>query len=204
MNDEQTNLSPKEEKSDAGFLGAMFDYIEIFAVSIIAVLVIFSFCFRLCDVDGNSMNNTLQNGETLVTYNLFYEPQQGDIVVFHLVNDNYQRTIVKRMIADEGQEVLIDLTSKEVYVDGQLLNEEYVYLEGDTYNRFSYFDQSRISKDERNHVIFRTTVPAGKIFVMGDNRNHSTDSRSTGIGFIDKDCILGKAILRLSPLTLFH
>ncbi len=192
-----------EEKPKGGFAGALLDYVEILAFSVIAVLLIFSFFFRLCRVDGRSMQNTLQDGEMLITSDLFYEPEAGDIVIFHLVNSSYQEPLVKRVIATEGQTILIDLTAKEVYVDGELTDDSFVYLDSDEYRRHGYFDNARIYEDERGHLVFRDTVPAGKLFVMGDNRNHSTDSRVKGVGFIDKDCILGKALFRVSPFTVF-
>lgn len=183
---------------------ALLDYVEIIAFSIIAVLLLFSFCARLCKVDGGSMKNTLQNEELLVTSNLFYEPKQGDVVVFHLVNDSYKQPLVKRVIATGGQVVLIDLDTKSVFVDGILLDEPYVYLDGGIYNPNGYFHYEKLSRDENGHLVFKEIVPEGMLFVMGDNRNHSSDSRSKGVGLIDEDCIMGKAILRLKPFTRFE
>ncbi len=202
--EESPTPAPEAPKTanKSGFLGELFDYIEIFALSLTVVLFVFTFALRLCRVDGSSMNNTLLNGEQLITTS-FVKPKQGDIVVFHLVNGNYSQPLVKRMIADEGQRVRIDLTAKEVYVDGVLLNEPYVYLDNDAYTRFGYFNDDYIYTTADGHIIFEATVPKGHIFAMGDNRNHSSDSRSRGVGFINKDCLLGKAILRLAPFTVF-
>lgn len=200
-------IKPEEppKKSDVGFsiLASLFDYFEIFAFSILAVLLLFTFCFRLCRVDGRSMNNTLYHEEMLITTNLFYEPQQGDIVVFHLCNDYYNQPLVKRVIAKEGQQVKIDLTAKEVYVDGILLEESYIYLDQGTYNPHGYFAADKLDTDKNGHRVFTATVPEGHLFVMGDNRNHSTDSRSNMVSFVDEDAILGKALFRISPFTVF-
>ena len=202
--------APEEKKKQRkdGLLNALkslFDYVEILGVAILAVLLIFTFCFRLCKVDGNSMNNTLGHGELLITTNIFYEPQHGDIIVFHLSNDYYEQPLVKRVIAKEGQRVEIDFVSGEVKVDGTTLYEEYIYLDGGEYDIRAEFDHQYLLKDEEGRVIgFDATVPEGHVFAMGDNRNHSTDSRAVSVGFVDEDCILGKALVRLSPFTIFN
>ena len=208
MNNEPiTNQEPQgdaPQKSGMRFLKAIFDYVEIFALSVLAVLIVFTFCFRICRVDGSSMNNTLVHEEKLVTTNLFYSPKQGDIIVFHLSNDHYTKPLVKRVIALGGQEIRINFTEGKVYVDGELLDEDYVYVRGGEYSVRSEFQKEYIRKESDGSVWFIATVPEGKVFAMGDNRNGSTDSRSYLVGFVDEDCILGKAILRLSPFTVFN
>lgn len=195
----------KKEPKNKGFafLASLIEYFEPLAIALGIALLVFAFCFRHCVVDGNSMNKTLIDKEVLITTNFMWEPEQGDIIVFHLVNDRYEQPLVKRMIADEGQDVLIDLTAKELYVDGKLIKEDYIYLDSGVYERIGYFDNTYLSKDQQGHYIFSVTVPEGHIFVMGDNRNHSTDSRSSFVSFVDKDCVLGKAIIRLNPFTVF-
>lgn len=203
---ETTDIKETAEKTSpnkGGVAAGLFDYFEIIVFSIIAVLLLFTFCVRLCKVDGGSMKNTLQDEELLLTTNLFYEPKQGDVVVFHLVNNSYKMPLVKRVIATEGQTVLIDLDTGKVFVDGVLLDEPYVFLDGGYYTPNGYFNPDKLSRDEKGHLVFKETVPEGMLFVMGDNRNHSSDSRSRGVGLIDKDCIMGKAILRLKPFTRF-
>lgn len=185
-------------------LAGLLDYFEIFIFAILAVLFVFTFCFRTCRVDGNSMNNTLHHKELLIASGLLYEPEQGDIVVFHVSNEYYSEPLVKRVIATEGQKIEIDLTEKKVYVDGVLLEEPYVYLDSGYYNQQGYFDHNRLHTAENGHKVFSDVVPEGKIFVMGDNRNHSSDSRSVYVGLVDKNCVLGKALLRISPFTVFN
>ncbi len=180
---------------------ALYDYVEIFAISIIAVIFIFSFCIRLCRVDGSSMNNTLFHNEQIIATDTFYVPKQGDIIVFHLSNESYHEPLVKRVIAVEGQTVEINMTDCTITVDGVEYADEHAYISGGKYKIRLEFNKEYMST-EGGKVYFRATVPEGKVFVLGDNRNGSSDSRSERIGFVDVDCILGKAVLRLKPFTL--
>lgn len=199
-----TDTSVVEENKKSGNIGSsVFDYFEIFVISIITVLIIFSLFLRIARVDGGSMNQTLQNGESLVISDLFYEPKQGDIVVFHLCQENgYNQPIIKRVIATEGQRVVIDLTAKKTYIDGVELVEEYTYFNTNGYN-MSYFNTAYLDQSDDGHWKYVVVVPEGKLFVMGDNRNGSTDSRSKSIGLVDKNTVLGKALFRISPFTIF-
>jgi signal peptidase I len=144
--------------------------------------------FRLAVVDGDSMNNTLHNQETLIISNFMYEPENNDIIVF--TSPSYKNPLVKRVIAVGGQTVDIDFENWKVTVDGKVLQEDYVnYL---PYAEMDSFD-----------VSFPLTVPEGYVFVMGDNRNNSSDSRSSKVGFVDERYILGKVELRLLPFNKF-
>lgn len=186
-NDENVGKPPFE-----AFAKSIFDYVEIFVIAIFAVMVLFTFVFRLCRVDGPSMEDTLFDGERLIISNLFYEPDYGDIVVFHQTSksvDAFNEPIIKRVIAKSGDTVDIDFDTWSLYVNGELVIEDYRKLEGFYTLRSDY--------------AFPVEVPEGYVFVMGDNRNHSSDSRSSEIGFVDERRILGRVIVRISPLDRF-
>ena len=196
------NINESNEPKNKNILSELIDYVEIFVFSACAVLLIFSFFFRVCKVDGPSMNKTLIHGEVLITTNIFYKPEQFDIIVFHQTGEDgtgYNEPIVKRVIATGNHYVKIDYNNSLVYVsedatfdEKDLIDEqEYVYLD--------------IGKWRMNGTL-ETYVPEGKLFVMGDNRNHSADSRSQEIGLVDTRRVLGKVVLRLFPvdkITLF-
>ena len=188
------------------WISGAFDYLELFAWSVLAVLILFTFAIRLCRVDGESMENTLYDKQNLVLYSLAYEPRQGDIVVFHLSEHRtMQKTLVKRVIAVGGQEVVIDTNAKTITVDGVPYQDANAVLK-DRYSDqiTNQYDDSLFYKHyDRKTGIFRATVPENTVFVLGDNRNNSKDSRNSEIGFVDERCILGKVILRLSPFTVF-
>ena len=143
-----------------------------------------TFCFRVIDVDGTSMEPTLIDTDKVVITDLFYTPKDGDIVIISHAT-NYNKPLVKRVIATAGQDVQIDYDKNEVYVDGQKLDE--LYIQGITV-------PGDIPANELNGV-----VPEGKVFVMGDNRRVSLDSRYKEIGYIDEDSIIGKAQLDIIP-----
>ena len=206
LQDKSVDL-PDEKTSDKSqkesLTGSLFDYIEIFVFSVCAVLLIFSLFGRLCRVDGSSMMSTLYNGEMLITTSLV-TPEQGDIIVFHQTSDEILRLnepLVKRVIAVGGQSVYIDYDKGEVYVDGVLLDES-AYITLLEYNEATrkYFPCG----EWEDSGVFKTTVPEGCYFVLGDNRNNSLDSRYPEIGCVDARRVLGKVILRLNPFTVFN
>lgn len=170
------------------FLKEFLDYAEIFVLAISFVIVVFSFFFRVCTVDGPSMNNTLFHGEVLIVSDVLYTPKQGDVVIAHDTS-KLQEPIVKRVIATEGEKIritylpntmLVEVTDKDGNVS--VIEEEYILYE---YQK--YFGTQEY------------LVPEGKVFVMGDNRNDSLDSR--GLGFIDTRTVLGKVIFRIMPFS---
>ena len=165
----------------------MFDWVEVIILSSAFALLIFSFVMRLAIVKGDSMNNTLLDKELLIISVLMYTPENDDIIVFN--TPTYPEPIVKRIIATEGQTVDIDFETWTVYVDGKALKEDYV--------------RKVAGSMERSDVTFPLTVPEGYLFVMGDNRNESLDSRSSHIGLVDERYILGEVKIRLFPFNKF-
>jgi len=165
----------------------LYDWIEIFVITISAVLLIFTFVIRIAYVDGPSMKYTLQNKDSLIVSNLFYTPKQGDIVVFQAPDSAIEGGIVKRVIATEGQTVDINFETWEVSVDGVVLDEPYV-------NRLPGVYMLNYLNTE-----FPLTVPEGHIFVLGDNRNHSNDSRNANVGCVDTRYVFGKVLFRIAP-----
>lgn len=191
-NEEETPNQKKKKR-----LSTIVEYVELFTVSVLVVLFVFSFMFRMCVVDGSSMNNTLQDGERLITRDFFYTPKCGDIIVFY-EGEPYNKPLVKRVIATGGQTITIDYNNGNVSVDGEILNEDYIFLSGDKY--FLYYGYTY---DEQTKIM-TVTVPEGQLFVMGDNRNDSVDSRTSSIGCISEEQVMGKVILRISPFTVFN
>ena len=158
-------------------------------VTVLAVLIlVFTFVARIIVVSGPSMENTLQNGDAMLVWSLGYTPEQVDVVV--LTKRSYQEdSIVKRVIATGGQTVDIDYATGTVYVDGVALEEDYIK------------EQMQVPSygDMVNHV----TVPEGCLFVMGDNRNQSADSRYPEIGIVDERCVIGRVVAVIFPFSNF-
>ncbi len=181
------DLNKAENDVKKKFLFSVYDLVSVIMSSFIIIAVVFSFAFRLVGVDGESMTNTLQHGDWLLTVNKSeYVP--GDIVV--ITQETYfQKPLIKRVIAVGGQTVDIDYNTATVYVDGVALDEPYV--------RENYMLEKLEYRD------FPYTVPEGTLFCMGDNRNGSSDSRSDLVGPIDEREILGKAFVRLLPFGNF-
>ena len=166
-----------------GFVSALFDGVDSVRNAILAVFVIFTFVFRAVGVDGSSMVPTLHDGDWMAVRSIVTEVKRGDIVI---ITQPWDRNvpIVKRVIAVSGDVVNIDFNLHEVYVNGEKLNEPYIN------------EPTALSYDMQ----FPLTVEEGKVFVMGDNRNDSLDSRSSRIGLIDERYIFGKAEVRLHPI----
>ena len=200
-------VEPEEPKAPLlhRFVRNAFDYLELFACSVFAVLLIFTFGVRLCRVDGESMENTLKNGQNLLLYSFAYEPKQDDIVVFHLTeaSSNMQKTLVKRVIAVGGQEVILDTKNNTITVDGELYEDSHAVLKDRITDEITdKYDNLFYNNYDYATGIYRVTVPEGNVFVLGDNRNNSKDSRNPDIGFVDERCILGKVFLRIAPFSV--
>ena len=184
------------QKKQGSFLSELFDYFELFIISACCVLILFSFFTRICRVSGDSMLNTLYNNEMLIVSDVLYTPERGDIIVFHQTGD-LNEPVVKRVIATEGEWIDIEAGSNGLVVtiydsnkeNPQVLQEDYAnYFKG-----VGYY----------NYTEYPVKVPDGCIFVMGDNRGNSLDSRSDSIGFVDVRRVLGKVVCRVLPLDKF-
>lgn len=184
---EEANAAPygseiKLNKNEA--VSTVFDWLGSLFMALVIVLLIMTFCFRIIDVDGKSMEPTLIDSDKVAITDLFYTPHNGDIVIISHAEE-YQKPLVKRVIATAGQDLRLDYDKNEVYVDGEKLDEP--YIQGMTV-------RGDVPEEELNGI-----VPEGKVFVMGDNRSISLDSRYRQIGFIDEDLIIGKAQLDVIP-----
>ena len=165
----------------------VYDWIESIIFSLVTVVLFFTFAFRIVGVQGQSMNQTLQNNDRLILTSYFYQPKQGDIVVVSR-KDNLAEPLIKRIIATEGQTVNINYDTNTVYVNGKAINQP--YINPVPADKMMPIDPSQALK-------MPLTVPKGCVFVMGDNRNNSLDSRFVSVGPLATTQILGKAIFRI-------
>ena len=172
----------KEEQKIPG--REMYEWVQALVCSVLVVVVLFTFVIRMIGVDGHSMVPTLQDKDRLLVLNsmLYSDYKYGDIVVLRK-EAFLEEHIVKRVIATEGQTVDIDFDEGVVYVDGQALEEDYI-------NERTYLEEG---------TEFPLTVPEGSIFVMGDNRNRSSDSRDSRLGTVDARYVIGKAVFMAFP-----
>ena len=188
---EQKASTPKKKTT---MTHSLLDFLEIFVFALCTVILLFTFVFRLCTVSGSSMENSFYSGERLIVTDLFYTPKQGDVIVFHQTGEDtnsLNEPLVKRVIATEGETVSIQysldtmlVTITDLQGNVRELQEPYIKYEG-----FPLYASTTI------------TVPEGHVFVMGDNRNNSKDSRHPQVGFVDERRILGKVVFRLSPTS---
>lgn len=163
----------------------IYDFASILVSAVMAVCLIFTFVFKISAVDGDSMNNTLHNGDKVLITARDWTIERGDIVVISQPNA-FNKVLIKRVIATEGQTVEINGKTHQVIVDGAVLEEPYIA-------------QPLIVQGTWNYPV---TVPEGCVFVMGDNRNRSTDSRDSAVGMIDTRYIVGEAIYRIGDSQL--
>lgn len=163
----------------------LYEWVQSLVGSVLIVVAIFTFVIRMMGVDGHSMLNTLQHGDRLLVVNsmLYHDYKYGDIVILRKNGVFDDDPIVKRVIAVEGQTVDIDFAEGIVYVDGEALEED--YIREPTYTA--------------EGTEFPLTVPEGSIFVMGDNRNGSSDSRDYRLGTVDTRYVIGKAAFLIFP-----
>ena len=171
-------------------IASVYEWVEVICVALFVVVILFTFVCRLVTVSGQSMENTFYNGDRLIISDLFYEPKPGDVVVVQNINDqNFRGPIIKRVIATENDVIDVDSDNWKITVthpDGSVT---------------VYEDEPYVKKVDSGmgygYIRYPYTVEKGHVFVMGDNRTNSYDSRSCGS--IDERMILGKVYLRVAP-----
>lgn len=186
---ENTQDAPKEELSGSDSLKVdLYFWLQALVMALVTLILLFTLVGRIIGVEGPSMLPTLHNGDMVVLQSIGYQPRQGDVVVLTKPFGSVTSPIIKRIIAVGGQTVEIDYDAGVVYVDGQALREPYINepMQAPGYENLT-----------------SVTVPQGSIFVMGDNRNHSSDSRDVDLGVVDNRCVLGRARVVLFPFRDF-
>ena len=187
-------VEEKAPKNKSSFLKSIIENLEVVVCAACAVILIFTMGFRVCAVNGTSMFPTLDHEDKLLVSNLFYTPERGDIIVFHMtgeVGEKFNEPLVKRVIAKGGEWLDINFDTWEIRVadnpqmeNATVIDEPYIYL-GELPRYYG--------------MQFPLQVPEGHLFVMGDNRYGSADSRSSLCGFVDERRVMGKVVMRLYP-----
>ena len=183
-NDTDEESAADQQGRQHNWISAIYEWLEAAVFSLVFVVILFTFMFRIVGVDGESMQDTLMDKDRLILTDLFYKPSYGDIVVINRYTDE---PLVKRIIAVGGDVIDVDPNTGKVILNGKVLDEPYIDV-----------------KTPRNEMTGAVEVPEGYVFVMGDNRGNSHDSRMTDIGnngFINVKDIMGKAIFRIFPLN---
>lgn len=196
----EQQMEMQEEKKKSTFFGDLAEVLETIFVSVFIVILLFAYVIRPVTVEGQSMESTLQDGDRLLMTDLLYTPERGDIIIVdnahsYLYDENgslvegdglpQEKRLIKRVIAVGGEEINIDFDTGTVSVDGVVLDEPYI-------NNLTIIDECGFSS-------YPVYVPEGYYFVMGDNRQNSTDSRSPYVGLVPEDAVLGKAVFRITP-----
>lgn len=184
--EQEAEGQPKKARFDLA--AELFDWVRYIVVSFVAIMLVFTFAASVYSIEQGSMTNTLDPGNRVLVSRLSYTPRRGDIVLF--VKHGYSDTpLIKRVIGLPGD--VIDYDSGTLYLNGEALDEPYIR------EPMTHWTRSEQPTE------YPATVPDGCVFVIGDNRNDSKDSRMAEIGFVDQRSILGHVLLRVAPLTKF-
>ncbi len=194
-NEETTDIEVTEREEDDGSLMVatkssikkeLLDWVVSIAVALVIALLIRNYICAFVRVSGPSMEPTLQHNDLLYVNRFLYTPENGDVIIFR--PDHSPKTpYVKRVVATEGQTVVVNELERAVYVDGEKLEEDYI--------------KDRLVSD--GNMTYPYTVPEGHVFVLGDNRNNSVDSRDSKVGAVSLKSIVGKVLFRLMPFSKF-
>lgn len=176
--------------TDQSFKLDLYFWLQALVMALVSLILIFTFVGRIIGVDGQSMMGTLHDKDMLLLQSIGYTPRQGDVVVLTKEFGPVTKPIVKRVIATGGQTVDIDYTTGTVFVDGTALDEPYL-------------NEMMGMPNSQWETITHAEVPEGSIFVMGDNRNHSSDSRDERLGVVDERYVLGRAFWIVFPFQRF-
>ena len=184
-----------KEEPRSGFAAELFEWLEAIAFALAIVVLLFTFVLRIVSVDGASMNPTLDNEDRILVRNIFYTPEENDIVILVApVGDDYNKPLVKRVIAVGGEYIqIVDGVAYVGPTEDNMTPRTIPYLEDISRDR--YGDMYDFSSP--------VYVPEGSVFVMGDNRNNSLDSRDRRLGIVDNRYVLGKVIFRIYPFDSF-
>ena len=187
-NNKQHGLTEAETRESMpakpSYRSEIYDWLQCVVTALLFCVLVFVFIARVIGVVGTSMQPTLENGDKVFISNLFYEPKNGDIIVFR--KESFRKEpLVKRVIATEGQTIDIDFERGVVTVDGVELQEDYI----------AALTQTKL--DFQGPI----TIPEGQLFVMGDNRNGSRDSRDSNIGLVDERYVMGKVYFVVMPFS---
>ncbi|MEE0763179.1 MAG: signal peptidase I [Acutalibacteraceae bacterium] len=182
-NDEiYSTIEPLDNSGVAG----VYDILRSVLISASILILIITFVFTMVIVDGRSMQHTLESGDKIIVTKMGYQPKDGDVIVVGKSEEGYSKPIVKRVIATEGQTLEIDFENQQVIVDGKVLDEPYIS-----------------SETIEGTAEIPEVIPEGYVFVMGDNRYISMDSRYKDIGLVNVDDIVGKAVFVVFPFDRF-
>lgn len=186
-------------KKKKSAMNGFFEYVETFCYALVLMMVMLLFVFRMVTVEGGSMKHTFEDGDKLIISNLFYTPETGDIVVINPESHDKSKAspIIKRVIATGGQTVRIDYMNWEVFVDGVKLDEPYIEPMRNEMKEL-YGEHVTMSAYGEGTAIEEIKVSENMVFVLGDNRKQSKDSRSD-YGEMSVDRILGRVVLTITP-----
>ncbi len=216
---EEAPDTPAEEVPGFGVqaLSFAFDLTELFTLSFAVVIIILCFFLRHSPVSGESMMPTIQHADTLLVSDVGYAPAHGDVVIVQSLH-NLEKPLVKRVIAVGGDKIEINFERWMIKVNGIVIEQrldangnpskiggDYVYYHEGTSMRIGSNDGSDLYKIGFTYDApsgsYLATVPEGHLFILGDNRNDSKDSRDASVGFVDQRLVVGKAIYRISPFS---